>query len=311
LGLKVGLYYTGPDWYFDQDYMSFLYHGARRNNPEFPPLGPDLRPRIKEATSEALKKHQEAYAELVKGQVEELLTNYGKIDLIWFDGKPNVPNADQVITQKRIRELQPGIVINPRMHGTGDFITYERHLPDNRPEDIRWAEFCNPWNGNWPYVKRPYKALGNVLGELVTSRAWGINYLLGIGPMASGDLAPEAYDNMLKLGDWMKLNHEAINHVRPLPDNEESSVLSSANGNKRYLYLLPKFKENGTSDKDLLPNEDIVVILKGISEPSNVVFMADGRKLKYDYSEEKSQVAIEISATERSNLVDVICISLP
>ncbi len=197
------------------------------------------------------------------------------------------------------------------MHGTGDFITYERHLPEERPEEIRWAEFCNPWNGNWPYVERPYKSLGYVLGELVTSRAWGINYLLGIGPMASGDLAPEAYENMQKAGEWMKKNREAVYAVRPLPINEEASVLASSNRNKRYLYLVPRFKDNSTSDTDLLPNEDMVVSLKGVPEPSGVVFLANSRKLNYVYAENDSVVTIRVPATDRSNLVDVICVTFP
>lgn len=309
-GLKVGLYYTGPDWYFDRCYMNFMYYRVKSLNPEFPSLGTDLKPRTNTINPDDEKEHQVLYAEMVKGQVEELLTNYGQIDLIWFDGKPGIPNADKVITQERIRELQPGILINPRLHGKGDFITYERNLPDKKPEDIRWAEFCNPWNGNWSFVDRPYKALGYVLSELVKCRAWGINYLLGIGPMANGNLAPEAYDNMQKLAEWMKLNKEAVQHVHSLPDTEKSSVLSAAKGNKRYLYLLPTFKKNGTNDKDILPNKDIVVTITGISRPQKVVFMLNRKNLKYDYSSEKSELTIAIPATQRSKLVDIISVYL-
>jgi hypothetical protein len=62
----------------------------------------------------------------VNGQIE-VLTRYGKVDLIWFDGTPAVGNQP-IILQERIRELQPGILINPRLHGHGDFVTYERNL---------------------------------------------------------------------------------------------------------------------------------------------------------------------------------------
>lgn len=309
-GLKVGLYYTGPDWYFDKDYMNFMYHRVKSLNPEFPSLGTDLKPRTNTINPDDEKKHQALYARMVRGQVEELLTNYGKIDLIWFDGKPGIPNADKVITQERIRELQPGILINPRMHGKGDFITYERRLPESRPQDISWAEFCNPWNGNWVYVERPYKALGSVLSELVKCRAWGINYLLGFGPMGNGSLAPEAYNNMQKLAEWMKLNKDAVYDVRPLPAKEKASVLASVQGNKRYLYLVPTFKDNRSSDKDLLPNEDIVVTLTGITKPRKVVFQSNGKKMKFQFSKEKSEMTIAIPATQRSNLVDVIAVYL-
>src|SRR5262249_32024818 len=123
-GLKVGFYYSPPDWWFDRDYMNFMYGGGAKKNPEFPPLGPDLKPRANTHTPEEILAHQKAFVELVNGQVEELLTRYGKIDLIWFDGRPNVPRSMECISIDRIRQLQPGIVINPRLHGHGDFITY-------------------------------------------------------------------------------------------------------------------------------------------------------------------------------------------
>ena len=59
----------------------------------------------------------------VNSQIEELLTRYGKIDLLWFDGKP-AAGDNPVISIERIRQLQPGIVINPRLHGQGDYITF-------------------------------------------------------------------------------------------------------------------------------------------------------------------------------------------
>jgi alpha-L-fucosidase len=308
VGLKVGLYYSGPDWYFDQDHMNFLYYRAARKNPEIPPLGPDLKPRTKKVTADEVKEHQAEYARIVRGQIEELLSNYGKIDLIWFDGKPPIPNGRNVISQERIRELQPEIVINPRMHGKGDFITYERHLPETQPEKIQWAEFCNPWNGNWPYVERPYKTLGHVLSELVRCRAWGINYLLGIGPMGSGDLAPEAYENIEKLGRWMRGNREAISDVRPLPTGETSSILVSAKGNKRYLYLLPQYKDNRAKEEDLILPGDLTITLEGIISPLSVHALSDGRKLEFAYAEKK--MTIKVPARDRSDLVDVICVTL-
>src|SRR5256885_16982750 len=149
--------------------MSFLYGGARKKNPEFPSLDADLKPRTTKHTEEE-KAHQAAYAAHVKTEVEELLTNYGKIDLLWFDGKPGIPNGDKAITLERIRELQPGIVVNPRMHGKGDFITFERTLKTAQVQD-GWAEFCNTWANNWSYVEQPMRANGFVLGQLAKSRS--------------------------------------------------------------------------------------------------------------------------------------------
>ncbi len=312
VGLKVGFYYSGPDWYFDQEHMNFLYHGASRKNPEFPPLGPDLQWRTETTSAKELKVHDAEYARIVRGQVEELLTNYGKIDIIWFDGKPSIPNGNKVITQERIRELQPSILINGRMHGTGDFLTHERHLPESRPKTIQWAEFCNPWNGAWPYVDRAYRAPGYVLMELVKCRAWGINYLLGIGPMSNGDLAPRAYENMTILEEWTARNKEAIYDVQPLSHGEDATVLASAKGNQRFLYLTREFNKNGsrigTSESDMRPVENAIVSLSGISAPVEVIYMPTGQPLEYQFSD--GQLTVQITMKERSKLVDVIRITL-
>ena len=91
------------------------------------------------------------------------------------------------ITQEEIRKLQPGIVINPRLHGHGDFITYERTLGTDKPV-TGWAEFCNTWTAFWPHVDNaPFRAPGFVLGQFAKSRSVGVNYLLGVGPTRDGE----------------------------------------------------------------------------------------------------------------------------
>lgn len=308
VGLKVGLYFSGPDWYFDRDYMNFLNWRAVKLNPEFPPLGPDLKPRTPKATDEELAMHHAEFGRLVKGQVEELLTHYGKIDLIWFDGHPPIPNSKSVISQERIRELQPGIVINPRLHGKGDYITYERHLPEARPEKIQWAEFCNPWNGVWSYVERPYKPLGDVTSELARCRAWGINYLLGIGPMGNGDLPPEAYENIERFGNWMKNRREAFYDVRPLPVGEASSTLAAAKQNIRYLYLLPPQKKKDETKEHAVLAVDSAVVLEGVAAPRSAHMLSDGGKLDFDYTDRK--MTIHVPERYRTDQVEVVRVVL-
>jgi len=299
LDLKVGIYYSGPDWYFDRDYMSFLRSGTYKINPEFPKLGPDLLPRPKGYTHTKAEKeaHYTEFLEMVNGQVEELLSNYGKIDAIWFDGKPSIPYnyKKKLISKERIRQLQPSIVINPRMHGKADYITFERHLPDviDLPEG-QWAEFCNPWNGNWPYVKRAYKPLNSILDDLTRCRAHDINYLLGFGPMGNGDLAPDAYTNMAKLEKWMDKNGEAIHGTARLPKTEQASVLGVAKGNIRYLYLKPT-----TKDQKVTLN---------CKKPTSVLFLEDGKPLPFTWKDQ--QLTINVPAARRSKLYDVIKITL-
>jgi alpha-L-fucosidase len=307
-GLKVGFYYSPPDWYFDRDYMNFLYGGGARNNPELPPLGPDLKPRTSQLPDAERLRHQAEYAAMVKGQVEELLTRYGRIDLLWFDGRPNIPNGNQVITAERIRELQPWIVINPRLHGKGDFVTYERRLTTDKVA-TGWAEFCNTWTNSWPHVNGArFRSNGFILGQFVTARSLGINYLLGVGPMSSGEFTPEIYQNMSVVAAWMKTNGEAVKGTKPLSPTESASVPATASASKRFLFLLPQFKQDGVYDDDMLPAEDTSVTFKGIAKPKSVKLIGDGTALNFDYA--NNVMTVRVPAAKRTKLIDVVEIDL-
>lgn len=306
-GLKVGFYFSGPDWHFDRDYMNFLYHGA--TNPLMPALDADLNPRTEKKSDADIAKHQAEYAAMFKGQVEELLTHYGKIDLLWFDGRPGIPNAKDVISIDWIRSLQPGIVVNERLFGQGDYITYERNLPKQKT-GTGWAEFCNPWTGAWPYTKNEhFRSNGFVLGQLAECRSMGVNMLLGIGPMANGQLSPDAYKNMAVLAEWMKNNGIAVHAVQPLPAGESASVPATAAGPVRYLYAIPKFKNGSMSDSEMLPPADEQLTLSGIAEPTDVKMLSDGTELQYNYADKT--LTVQLPAEKRTKLVDVVEVDLP
>jgi alpha-L-fucosidase len=303
-GLKVGFYYSPPDWYFEKDYKNFMYGGGAKNNPEFPPLDADLKPRTTKPSPEELKKHQAAYEALVRGQVTEVLTRYGKIDLLWFDGKPPTPNGSTCITPDEIRKLQPGIVINPRLHGHGDFVTYERTLGTDKPV-TGWAEFCNTWTAYWPHVDNaPFRAPGFVLGQFVKCRSLGVNYLLGVGPTKDGEFVQDIYDNMKIVGQWMKQNRESVDGTKPLPATETASVPATAAGSTRYLFATPGFKDGGSYEQDLLPATDETLTIKGVPSPTKVQLLSGGKKLDYTYADQT--ITIELPASQRTKLVDVV-----
>lgn len=306
-GLKVGLYYSPPDWRFDKDYMSFLYYKAYIANPELPKLDADLMPRTKKMSDAETKKHQAEYAARVKGQVTELLTNWGKIDLLWFDGKAPIPNGSQAITIEEIRKLQPSIVINPRMHGKeGDYLTFERNPPKADPGDV-WAEFCNTWTGSWSNSSTyPFRSNGFILGQLASSRAWGVNYLLGVGPTYTGEFPDGVYKNMKVVEEWMKINKEAIK-AGELPKNESSSVPATSSGNSRYLFAIPEFKNNRYFDESMLPARDTILTLKS-RKPKSVKLLGSGDPLVYKYN--NNEISIEVPALLRTKQVDVIHVEL-
>ena len=129
--IKVGFFYAPGDWYRERH---------RRSFGDSAPLGLHHEPiELPELTTDQKKRYEEEEVPYVTGQIEELLTQYGDIDVLWFDG------SSGAMTTERVRELQPGVMINDRGHGegSGDFSTFEcryEKLEAERPR--RPFEFC-------------------------------------------------------------------------------------------------------------------------------------------------------------------------
>ncbi|WP_162175056.1 alpha-L-fucosidase [Paraburkholderia mimosarum] len=310
-GLKVGLYYSPPNWYFDRDYMNFMDYGTAKMNPWLPELDPDLKPRTEQKTQEQKAKHLAAYNAMIKGQVEELLTRYGKIDLLWFDGAIPAP-ADGAprLTQARVRELQPDIVLSPRYFHDGDYVTFEGPALETR-EVARdyWAEWCTTWTQGWAYNDAPFYANGFVLGNLALARSLNINYLLDVGPDAHGELHPNAYKDMAVVADWMKVNGAAV-RAGALPRHEKASVPATATNGVRFLFAIPEFKRTERAlDADLIAPTDKSLTLEGLAAmPKAVFLLGDGKPLKSEFKDGK--LAVELPASRRTTLPDVVEVEL-
>ena len=235
--------------------------------------------------------------------MEELLTRYGKIDIIWFDGEAaKWCGPNRFISIERMRQLQPGIVIIPRMHKAGDFATFERTLKIEKPIKT-WGELCDTWTTTWSHVDNlPFRAPHYVLGNLTTCHAFNVNYLIGVGPTKDGEFVPEIYKNMAIVGDWMKVNRDAVTKAKSLPEGETASVPATALGKTRYLFVQANNK--GKYAEDLLPATDITLTLAGVEKPSSVILTGEGKPLEFSYTDKK--VTIELPAAKRSSGVDVV-----
>jgi len=251
---------------------------------------------------------------VVRGQIKELLTRYGKIDLLWFDGKIPV-KSDEVISLDEIRQLQPGIVVNGRFHGRGDFTTLERTM-DATKVPRGWEEYCNTWSDYWPYVKgAKFRANGFVLGQYVLCRSLHINYLLDVGPMSNGELPAEVYSNFAVVAGWMKTNGESVKETLPLPMGESANVPATSSGKIRYLFAVPTFKGTAGNDahvsavypEDLLPPQDTTMTLSRIASPVSVKLLGGGT-LNFSYTNHTA--TIQLPSAERTPLVDVVKIEL-
>lgn len=176
----------------------------------------------------------DSYRDYMKAQLKELLTRYGKIGVLWFDGEwENTWTEDYgKDLYNFVRNLQPDIIINNRvttgrsgmagMTGegefSGDFGTPEQEIPATGMPGIDW-ESCMTMNDHWGYNKndKNFKSASEMLRMLADIASKGGNYLLNIGPTADGVFPQESIDRLREIGNWMKINGEAIYSTQASP----------------------------------------------------------------------------------------------
>lgn len=284
-GLKVGLYFSPRDWSY----------------PNYPLGDVDFdyskRGQYETRDPEQNRREFEAFYEYTVGQLGELLTRYGKIDLLWFDGM-GWHGISDIRTQETlgwIRDLQPGIVMNNRWGGVGDYGTPEWRFPDTRPGGTQggWWEYCIAWNGHWGYNPgRPFRPTSWVLETLARTRAWGGNFLLNVGPAPDGTMPEGFYERCEELAAWMAHSKEAVIGTLPTPGDERANVPITRREEVWYLHALP--------------GHEGPVELRGVAMPRRVVLLATDEQLGYD--RDGDRLRINLPADRRTGLVDVIAV---
>ncbi|MEO6868112.1 MAG: alpha-L-fucosidase [Ginsengibacter sp.] len=310
-GLKVGLYYSGPDWHFNRDFQSFMYYGVSRDYKNVPSIDANLQIRTKEKTEAEKQKHYEDVAAYLKGQVEELLTNYGKIDMIWFDGGPDIPKGniarEHTITMDELHKLQPGIVVSPRFFGYGDYKTLEgdKSLPTTKQDD--WTELCATIaSPGWGYTKAPLKSTAYVLNQLAVCRSNNTNLLLNFGPTKEGVFSDEMISRLKELAAFMKVNEVAISGTSVLAKGEEASVPATAKEQHRYLFVMPAVKNMIKPAELPLTEKDITFKTPHLIESIKML----GNDTKINYEENNDIITIHVPAEIRSINGDVLDVKL-
>ena len=222
---------------------------------------------------------------LVTGHVTELLTNYGKIDQIWFDGgHGEIPNAE-------VRRLQPGIVVNRRNGGGGDYGDTEGKLPTKRFKG--WFETCETcWPSNkWSYTEDAgWDTAPQVIEELVRLRAWGGNLLANLGPKGDGSMPEPATAAWKEMADWMKHSRESVIGAGPGPFPESVNAPVTTAKGVAYMHFLPGFKE--------------AVVWKNGPKPKKATLLRTGERVAIHPSGRRAR--IDLPAALRSSSVDVV-----
>jgi alpha-L-fucosidase len=256
----IGAYYSKPDWHSDYYWWK-----------QFPPS--DRNP------SYSIQKHPEQWKKFVEfthNQIDELMTDYGKMDILWLDGGWVRKKTDEEIKEgllevyensrwarnvqsqdidmpglvRKARANQPGLIVVdravPGIHQ--NYLTPEQHIPETGLP-YPW-ETCMTMAGSWSYTPNDvYKPTNELIEKLVDIVSKGGNYLLNIGPSPDGELAPDAYNRMQELGEWLKTNGEAIYGTRmykTFGEGDHIRFTQTKDGKTQFVFLFhfPEAKLN-------------------------------------------------------------------
>jgi alpha-L-fucosidase len=176
-------------------------------------------------------------------QVKELLTNYGDVAVIWWD-TPTAMTDEFAQKLQDVLKLQPNIITNDRLkrpNFAGDYKTPEQKIPNLSELDGKDWETCMTMNGTWGYKSydHKWKTPETLIHNLIDIASKGGNYLLNVGPTAEGEFPQESITTLKKMGEWMKVNGEAIYATKasPLQPLSWGRCTSKPEGKNTILYF--------------------------------------------------------------------------
>lgn len=232
-GLKLFFYYSQLDWHHP-DYFPRGRTGQWSGRPEAGEWYP--------------------YLDHMDTQLEELLTGYGPIGGIWFDGWWDRPDADWRLekTYSLIHELQPAALVGSNHHRVPfpgeDFQMFERDFPGH--DTTGWndkaeigdlpLEMCTTINNAWGYNEGDtrHKSLEELIHLLVKASGYDANLLLNVGPKPDGTIQPEFVERLAEVGDWLAKNGESIYRTRGGPITPRPWGVTTHRGNQVYVHVL-------------------------------------------------------------------------
>src|SRR6266513_876976 len=239
-GLRVGFYYSLMDWHHPDGAQSKTDEAARRR-----------------------------FVDYIHGQVKELATNYGTLDVLWYDvaWPLDAKGWESVEMNTMVRKLQPDIIINNRSKIPEDFDTPEQRIEasQNRP----W-ESCMTLNDSWGYHSADFnwKSPTTVIRNLITCARDGGNYLLNIGPKPDGTIPEESVRILSAVGDWMSKNGATIRESDPCQPRRGNYLSFTRKGNTLYAHV-PYW------------TGETVVIGNLLNEVQSAKFFATGEPVKF------------------------------
>lgn len=254
-------------------------------------------------------------------QVRELLTRYGEFPaVLWWDtpgsGRPNITRAQAVRLRKLVHELRPDVITNNRLGGgfMGDTQVAEQNIPPEGFPGLDW-ETCMTMNGTWGYSRADdrWKSAEVLLRHLCNIASKGGNFLLNVGPTSEGVIPEPSIEVLNEIGEWMKVNGEAIHGSRGTPFHDPHLQFNpKKQGKKSYE---PVWDWRCTSK----PNKLYITIfdwpatgafeLSGLlSKVNRAYLLADSRDLKFIQSANRVRLMLPRDAPDK--MASVVCLEI-
>jgi alpha-L-fucosidase len=311
-GLWIGAYFSKPDWHSD-------YYWWKK----FPPSDRNC--------NYSIAKHPEQWQKFVEfthNQISELVTDYGKVDILWLDGgwvrkktddevkaelvdvydgsrwfrNPQSQDIDMPGLVKMARSKQPNLIVVDRaVPGEHqNYLTPEQHIPD---EGLPYPwETCMTMAGSWSYVPNDkYKPTNELIEKLVDIVSKGGNYLLNIGPGPDGEFDPVAYERLKEIGAWMKVNGEAIYGTRMYTffnEGDRIRFTQSKDGKTRYIFLFDP------------PQGKVLLSRMMFHRGDRLSLLGSSVKLSWKMNAGTAEITFPLSPVAQTNHVWVVKVSI-
>ncbi len=270
----VGAYFSKPDWH--SQYYWWDYFATPNRNVNY--------------KIERHPERWEKFKDFTFNQIEELMSNYGKLDILWLDGGWVAPgrqdiDMDKIATMTRQHQSDIMIVDRTIRGKYENYQTPERSIPaDQLP--FPW-ESCIPLSSDWGWIPdAKFKTPSEVIALLIEVTAKGGNLLLGVGPTPDGIIQPEVETILSEVGSWLKDNGKGIYNTRITENYNSNNVWFTADKDQKTIYALyiPSEESGYPSYIEWEGNNPI----KG----GKVTLLQNGKRVKWDTKNNKTRITL-------------------